>query len=673
METGSNVGSAWVDDMISKGFVRRRRGFLPPHAGGVPASLHVGSPIEMIHTPDAAGVVVGGSNPPRLAPVPQLAQETSSSRSWLEGPLRECARKAGDDGALARSLLDAGAATDSIDRAGRSPLHWACTRGNTAVAVALLDAGADGLARDGAGKTPLHCAAQVGHTHIVHALLDSYAFVPAPHGSRAPAVRAAMMSIPAAAGKASSTAAMQQHDEGLVSILDARNAYGSTALHRAAFNGRDGVVLALLRGGAGVSVVGSSGRTALHLACQNAHPACVGMLLAWGADESARANDGSTPWTALARAAECRPAGCPRVAETGRLLNVARGSRAWGRRGWLLMLKEKHNRQVARQMTTKAERGTEMVLEGGGAGGDWAAAPGTTAVCRVAGDGDNMEVVVGKEAKEEEGESGDDLTGLAYQLAVDEAIGSSEGRRYCRWYSSRERLWSIKPNKSLTWKRKKRFSSYCRGRGSFHIQTAPKHEFGEAADLLPLEELHVMLKESLFTYGPTVLPRLLDADVVGVLLNGVSGRCYHMLHLLSGNDHVVAKMGKDPSYHAPLIAVLARQLIRRKAAHAMHPADIGQQSGNRGVDILLFALLMQKRVLKAKRCYEEDPEGDTGGKEGSRMPLDRALVADIAELLVTPTHLQANGRGKPFKRGLNRSSLPQHLRCSRRSSALTLI
>lgn len=148
-------------------------------------------------------------------------------------------------------------------QAGRSPLHWACTRGNTAVAVALLDAGADGLARDGAGKTPLHCAAQVGHTPIVQALLDSYAFASAPQGLQAAtAVRAAMVANPAAAGTASSTSnvAMQQHDEGLVSIVDARNAYGSTALHRAAFNGREGAILTLLRGGAGVSVVGRSGR-----------------------------------------------------------------------------------------------------------------------------------------------------------------------------------------------------------------------------------------------------------------------------------------------------------------------------------------------------------------------------------------------------------------------------
>lgn len=39
-----------------------------------------------------------------------------ASSSWLQAPLRECARNVSDDGALARSLLDAGAATDDTDR-----------------------------------------------------------------------------------------------------------------------------------------------------------------------------------------------------------------------------------------------------------------------------------------------------------------------------------------------------------------------------------------------------------------------------------------------------------------------------------------------------------------------------------------------------------------------------
>ncbi|CAN0305899.1 unnamed protein product, partial [Hapterophycus canaliculatus] len=129
---------------------------------------------------------------------------------------------------------------------GRTPLHWACTRGNTAVVVALLEAGADGLARDSSGKTPLHCAAQVGHTAIVLVLLEFYGLSP--------------LASSAAPPRAGTVRGRVIGNNDPASMLDARNSYGSTALHRAAFNGREGVVMALLGGGASVGAVGKSGR-----------------------------------------------------------------------------------------------------------------------------------------------------------------------------------------------------------------------------------------------------------------------------------------------------------------------------------------------------------------------------------------------------------------------------
>ena len=163
-------------------------------------------------------------------------------------------------------------------------------------------------------------------------------------------------------------------------------------------------------------------RNALHLACRNAHPSCVGILLAWGADESARANDGCTPWSELAHGAECRPPGCPRVAETARLLNNARGSRAWGRRGWLLMLKDKHDRRVARQMAGP-ERGSEMTVDGDGDGddgddeagaGDSGAAPGATVPRGGGGVDDDMEA--GEEGGDGEAAASGDLAALVGRL-----------------------------------------------------------------------------------------------------------------------------------------------------------------------------------------------------------------------------------------------------------------
>lgn len=148
-----------------------------------------------------------------------------------------------------------------FSQAGRTPLHWACSRGNTAVVTALLNAGATVSARDGAGKTPLHCAAQVGHTAVVLALLDHFGLAPREMPAEVPAmVAAAPVEVDGAGPPSAAAAAAVQHDDVSMSVVDARNAYGSTALHRAAFNGRDGVVVALLMGGAGVGVVGKSGR-----------------------------------------------------------------------------------------------------------------------------------------------------------------------------------------------------------------------------------------------------------------------------------------------------------------------------------------------------------------------------------------------------------------------------
>lgn len=67
-------------------------------------------------------------SPPSPPPTPQQpVQETGASRHWLHGPLRECARTPGDDGALARSLLDAGATTDAVDRVRkRAPRVYIC-------------------------------------------------------------------------------------------------------------------------------------------------------------------------------------------------------------------------------------------------------------------------------------------------------------------------------------------------------------------------------------------------------------------------------------------------------------------------------------------------------------------------------------------------------------------
>lgn len=79
------------------------------------------------------------------------------------------------------------------------------------------------------------------------------------------------------------------------------------------------------------------------------HPGCVEILLAAGAFESARAKDGSTPWSELADAAEDRRPDDENVEKVATLLRNSYGLRAWGRRGWLVMLKASRDRENIRR------------------------------------------------------------------------------------------------------------------------------------------------------------------------------------------------------------------------------------------------------------------------------------------------------------------------------------
>jgi len=113
-----------------------------------------------------------------------------------------------------------------VDRAGRTPLHYAAVDGAVAEVERLLGAGADPAAADDNGWTPLHFAAQARSVDVARALIRAGAKV------------------------------------------DARDSYGNTPLFRAVFASEgEGALIVLLRAaGADPQAVNDSGVTPLALA-----------------------------------------------------------------------------------------------------------------------------------------------------------------------------------------------------------------------------------------------------------------------------------------------------------------------------------------------------------------------------------------------------------------------
>ena len=74
---------------------------------------------------------------------------------------------------MVRSLLEAGAAVNSQDGTGETPLHWAARNGNNCSAVAglLLASGAEVDKESRTGFTPLSIAAENGNTRVCSVLL----------------------------------------------------------------------------------------------------------------------------------------------------------------------------------------------------------------------------------------------------------------------------------------------------------------------------------------------------------------------------------------------------------------------------------------------------------------------------------------------------------------------
>lgn len=150
-------------------------------------------------------------------------------------------------------------------------LRLACGRGQTEQVRELLSRGCDPNGTDGSGWSALHYVAEYGQLAVVDLLASS------------------------------SSSNFTESDANGTSLLspslqiNARDAYGWTALLCAAANGHTTVVERLVALGADLALTTTDGRSALHWACIRGMTEAATALIAAGADVQARDRSGWTP------------------------------------------------------------------------------------------------------------------------------------------------------------------------------------------------------------------------------------------------------------------------------------------------------------------------------------------------------------------------------------------
>ncbi|XP_054734115.1 transient receptor potential channel pyrexia isoform X2 [Anastrepha obliqua] len=173
------------------------------------------------------------------------------------------------------------------DLRGRTPLHFACCRGNAHIAKVLLDRGGDPNRYDGKKEvTPLHCAASAKSVECILLLLKRKAHINIGIEKRS----ALHFAIDRNAVECVETLLKYGADPNTPQV------YTETPLHTACALGFSKCVELLLNHGADVrSQFGEGKLTALHLAAENDYVECVRLLLEHGADVDCRNASHQTP------------------------------------------------------------------------------------------------------------------------------------------------------------------------------------------------------------------------------------------------------------------------------------------------------------------------------------------------------------------------------------------
>jgi ankyrin repeat protein len=199
-------------------------------------------------------------------------------------------------------LLDAGADVNAANRRRSSPLHWALH--DEAKVRLLLSRGAAINTKQVEGRTPLYIAASMGNgASLVRLLLENGA-------NPSLATANGMTPLMAASVRGDLAVIKQLVDKGI--DVNMRNGAGETALMFAATNGSAEVVGFLLNHGADAKIKSKRAETALGNAGTSGNEETVRILLAHGADVNTRNVRGYSPLM-LAASSDAIPAGAVKL------------------------------------------------------------------------------------------------------------------------------------------------------------------------------------------------------------------------------------------------------------------------------------------------------------------------------------------------------------------------
>lgn len=211
----------------------------------------------------------------------------SGSAGSLGTLMRDAVRRGNKS--MVETLIEKGAAIDSVDDSGRTALTLAVYRGNEDMVEMLVEKGAGLDVVDDSGRTPLVWAIRTGNDTLVRTLLEKGAPINSANMFGKTVLMEAVES-----GKDTMTRILtERHDL----ALDAADMSGKTALMLAAETGKDTMARILTEKGAVLDVVNALDQTALMVAAENGCNNVVEVLIEKGADVNFTNDFGETALT----------------------------------------------------------------------------------------------------------------------------------------------------------------------------------------------------------------------------------------------------------------------------------------------------------------------------------------------------------------------------------------